>query len=453
MGIVILCVLISGLGVIWQVRNNASAALRGQLTERGVAIASSLASQSRDLVLTHNQYALYRLVKEAQLKNKDIAYIFVQDAKGDVLVHTFEEGFPVSLLEVGGLSEESESLVKVLRTEDGLIQDLAVPILAGEAGVMRIGMSETRIEATLDRYVRDSVVWVVLILALGTLAAYGLASLLTRPIARMVDATRALAKGDFQWRAPIWAKDEIGHLGMAFNDMSEKLKQKEEMRARLLAKVMSAQEEERKRISRELHDETGQALTSLMVGLKVIEGSQNLSEVAQKASELRATAAKTLDEVHNLTVELRPSALDDLGLEAALQRYLKDYSTARGINVDSHMGGIRGRRLLTAVETAIYRIVQEALTNVAKHAQAKNVNVILESREGSLVVIIEDDGIGFDVSAFSDYGHDDKRLGIFGMMERALLIGGRLTVESKPGVGTTIFLEVPLELSEGFYNE
>jgi len=448
MGIVMLCVLSSGVGMIWLVQGEVSTALKSQLRERGIAIGTGLAVQSQDLVLTNNQFALYSLSRETLKADQDLAYVFVLDAEGNILVHTFEGGFPLDLLGVNIPPLGAEYQVETLQTEDGLIRDVVVPLLGGQAGVVRIGMSEARVAATVGQYVRDILVWMVLILVLGLSVAYVLASILTRPLARMVEASRAVSRGDFRWRAPVWAKDEIGRLGTAFNDMSQKLKRKEEMRTHLLAKVISAQEEERKRIARELHDETSQALTALMVGLKLIEDSPGSSAVRQKASELRATAAETLAGVHDLAVALRPGALDDIGLVAALHRYVRDFSAKLNIEVDSYMRSLEGRRLLPEVETAIYRIVQEALTNVAKHAQAKNVSMILECRGLSLVTIVEDDGKGFDVDTIMNLEREEKRLGIFGMMERASLIGGTLTIESQPGMGTTVFLEVPLELME-----
>jgi signal transduction histidine kinase len=145
----------------------------------------------------------------------------------------------------------------------------------------------------------------------------------------------------------------------------EELHQKERLRGQLLEKVITVQEEERKRISRELHDETGQALTSLMVGLKVLAGAASLQEVQEKASQLRAVAAQTLDSVHHLALELRPSVLDDLGLVAAMQRYAKDWGENFGLRVDFQVTGL-DRRLSPQVETTAYRVVQEALTNVAR---------------------------------------------------------------------------------------
>ncbi len=452
MGIVAVCILWAALALVWYAYHDVSTALRGQLRERGVAISTSLATQGRNLILTDNRFALYELVKDTYNADKDIAYVFVLDAAGNVLIHTFDDGFPVALLGKNQVPPGEPYRVQTLQTESDTIQDMAVPVLGGTKGVVHLGMSEATINAAVDEHIRNILLWVVLILAFGLSVAYGLTSILIKPISRLAEAARAIGKGDFKWQRPAWAKDEIGSLGSTFNKMSEELKHKEEMREQLLAKVIDAQEEERKRIARELHDETGQALTSLMVGLRYVEDSADTTRVREKTVELRALAAQTLDNVHRLATELRPSLLDDLGLVVAIQRYTKEYSTKMNINVDSHISGLNEQRLPPEVEITVYRVIQEALTNIAKYAEASNVSVVLRYRDSLLMAIVEDDGKGFDVNRVMA-SPSRKKLGLFGMYERASLIGGKLTIESQPGAGTTVFLEVPLKLSEEMPNE
>jgi len=260
--------------------------------------------------------------------------------------------------------------------------------------------------------------------------------------------------GDGRRPSPPFTEEELQlltaigqQIGVAVENAAlyEELHQKERLRGQLLEKVITAQEEERKRIARELHDETGQTLTSLMVGLKVLAGAASLQEIQEKAGQLRAVAAQTLDSVHRLALELRPSVLDDLGLMAAMQRYVKDWGENFGLSVDFQATGL-DRRLLPQVETTVYRVVQEALTNVARHAEAQNVSVLLEYRGDSVVCIVEDDGRGFDVRNVLK-ANDMRRLGLYGMQERISLAGGKLAVESTAGVGTTVFVEIPLDVA------
>jgi signal transduction histidine kinase len=200
-----------------------------------------------------------------------------------------------------------------------------------------------------------------------------------------------------------------------------------------LRRVVSAQELERRRLARELHDETGQALTSILLGLKRLEGSESQDAVA----EIREIVVATLQDVRRLAVELRPQALDDFGLVVALERLTKGFAEQTGIEVDLEPSNVVGR-LSSEIETAIYRTVQESLTNVVKHAHARRVSVLLTATGGKIKVVIEDDGKGFDPSEPGD------GVGLLGIRERMALLDGTLTVESGESGGTTIAAEVPL---------
>lgn len=222
------------------------------------------------------------------------------------------------------------------------------------------------------------------------------------------------------------------------------LREKERVRGQLLDKVIRAQEEERQRVARELHDEMGQSLTSLLVGLKMVEESSSLREAQTRAQELRSVAGNVLDDVRALARELRPSVLDDMGLVTALERYTREYAHRFNLAVDFQVVAWDGVRLSPQYESALYRIVQEALTNSAKYADAKNIGVLLEQRSDSVVAIIEDDGRGFDVERFLREHRDGQHLGLLGMRERAELLGGKWTIESKIGEGTTVFVQLPV---------
>lgn len=443
MGIVALCILFSAVSLVWFAQRDISTVLAEELQERGYTIGSVLAEQSRDLILTHNTFDLYNLVQKHTDSDSDVVYAFVLDEAGNIMVHTFEDGFPAALLTVSPWQPGTPYQAVTLQADGERILDLAVPVLNGKAGIIRLGMSEANVMAAVNQHIQNILVWVILVMILGMAVSFAFSSILTRPISQLAEAARAVGRGDFQWKKPTWARDEIGSLGVAFAEMSEELKRKEEMRKQLLAKIIGAQEDERKRIARELHDETGQTLTSLMVGLKSVESSTSTNHVMKSISELRALAAQTLDEVHHLSAELRPSVLDDLGLAAALEKYVKDYSAKMGVKVDSHISGLPVEHLPPEVEITIYRIVQEALTNIAKYADASSVSVILRYRDSKVMAIIEDNGRGFDVDRVMT-SRGEKQLGLFGMYERASLVGGKLTIESEAGVGTTIFLEVPV---------
>lgn len=242
-------------------------------------------------------------------------------------------------------------------------------------------------------------------------------------------------------------------LGMAIENarLWDEVKRRDLLRGQLLEQAIAAQEEERRRIARELHDQTGQALTSLLVLLRALEaeadGSVGLTIGPDRLQELKAIVADTLDGVRNLALELRPSVLDDLGLVPALQRYVRTCQDRHQLAIEFQTVGLDGVRLPPSVETGLYRIVQEALTNVIHHANASRVGLLLEARRAeprAVVLIVEDDGCGFDADRQRHGDMAEQWLGLSGMQERAELLGGRLTIESTPDMGTTVFVEVPL---------
>jgi two-component system, NarL family, sensor histidine kinase DevS len=245
------------------------------------------------------------------------------------------------------------------------------------------------------------------------------------------------------------AHDKIGHDG-SFDDDDLRLAESLAARAAIavdlsqrvtrdaMRKVVEAQELERKRLARELHDETGQALTSILLGLKSLEQAVDSDEGRQGVASLRDLVVSTLQDVRRLAVELRPAALDDFGLAPALERLVDTYG--RQAAVPAHLEIRLGDdRLPPEIETTLYRMVQEALTNVAKHADATSISILLTRTASSVRLVVEDDGAGFDPRSDPDEG-----LGLPGMRERVALLDGRLRVESARGKGTTLVAEVPV---------
>ncbi len=202
-------------------------------------------------------------------------------------------------------------------------------------------------------------------------------------------------------------------------------------------RVVDAQEQERARLARELHDETGQALTSILLGLKQLNEDVRTAEEQASVGALRELVVSTLRDVRGLAVELRPAALDDFGLVAALERLAETFREKSGAEVALE-ARLADERLDPTLETTLYRIVQEALTNVLKHADARRVSISLVRADGSISAVVEDDGRGFEPEAVRP-----DALGLAGMRERVALVGGRISIESAPGAGTTLAVEVP----------
>jgi signal transduction histidine kinase len=205
-----------------------------------------------------------------------------------------------------------------------------------------------------------------------------------------------------------------------------------------MRRVIEGQELERRRLARELHDETGQALTSILLGLKSIRSANGPQAAVQAEEEVRGLVVQALQEVRRLAVELRPKALDDFGLLPALERLAETSGERAGleIHVQANLPAVR---LPGELETVLYRLVQEALTNVLKHAEAQTVSILLTLQDGSVSAMIEDDGRGFTVGETRE-----DALGLLGMQERLSFLGGELTIESAPGAGTTVRALLPL---------
>lgn len=238
---------------------------------------------------------------------------------------------------------------------------------------------------------------------------------------------------------------ELAAANAALQEQIYELARSEQARQQLLQQLVTAQEEERRRIARELHDQLGQDLTALSLGLKALSDAAPAdAPTTERVAQLQAMAVKIGQEVRTLAMQLRPSVLDDLGLNLALTNYMEQWSVRAHVAADVQITNLEGERLPLAVETTLYRLIQEALTNVLKHAQASQVSVIIERRTDEVRFIVEDDGIGFETSAGQENVPGEPRLGLIGMRERVTLLGGALSIESAPGSGTTIFARIPL---------
>ena len=214
----------------------------------------------------------------------------------------------------------------------------------------------------------------------------------------------------------------------------------EAARSEVLRQLVTVEEDERRRISRELHDSVGQLVTGLMLGLRALEKGH---EGDQRLADLERLADRIARELQDTATQLRPPALDSLGLAPALRSHLEEWSARSAITCDFHSSGMDVQHLPPELETTVYRVVQEGLTNVLKHAAATHVSLILERRRGMLSAIMEDDGRGFDVDAVLSAPEKARRLGLRGMRERVALLGGQLQIESAPEAGTTLFVRLP----------
>lgn len=287
----------------------------------------------------------------------------------------------------------------------------------------------------------------------AALLAAHVAKTITQPLRRLAGYTQQLRQGELADIA-VGGQNEVGLLEAAFKQMAaslnktnqernaliQELQEKEQLRKVLLNKVLTAQEDERKRISRELHDEAGQALTALLISLRLLAGRAQDPGEQEILLGARELAASTLQDIRTLAIELRPPAIDDLGLVPAMTKYTTDFQKRTGIPVTFTASAEAPVHSQTA--TALYRIMQESLTNVVKHAGARQVHIVLEINTKHIILSVADDGQGFGPNTLAQ-ARRENRLGLYGMAERAQLLGGTAEYISNPGQGTTIRVIVP----------
>ncbi len=285
------------------------------------------------------------------------------------------------------------------------------------------------------------IAFIVFGLLISVAINYALLKLALTPITRLRETMKQAQAGDLTLKAPVSGLDpDADQLATTFNSMLQAIDDLSKSRAR---HILHAQEEERKRIARELHDETSQALTSLLISLSLLEETVSDQAAHARIIETRTLAHQTLRAVRNMSLDLRPSALDDLGLLPALRWYVKEYQQKCGIEVELSASGLK-ERLPPEVETALYRMIQESLTNTARHAHARHVWVTLTEDSLLLRATIRDDGRGLDAASLMRRPWQDGGLGLAGMRERAALLDGAVEIESEPGAGALITVTIPL---------
>jgi len=434
--------LVAGLfGTVAGYRFHYSAAenLYGSLRSHVRAVSALLAERLTRPLVVDDLTEVQRTIQELADRMPEVAYILVKDAEGRVAA----SAGPAPVTEELALRQEDS--VRVLTYEDGVVVEAQEHVLEGKAGHLVLGMRDTHVLEALASMKRTFNWTLAACILLGQGLALGLAWLVTRPILHLMETSDALARGDYRKRARVFSRDEIGRLAEAFNRMAESIQsyaqevdEKERVRRDLLDRIVGSQEEERRRIALELHDNLGQSLSLILMQVRSCRDSE-LPELQHRLEDLIGTL---ISDVRRMAFALRPSVLDDYGLDVALRQYVDAINADSTVSFDFHVSGDCSRRLPRGVELSLYRIAQEALSNVLRHSGASNASVLLMLEEDRVTLLVEDDGRGFDLS---QSGHGRQTLGIAGMRERAALSGGRLDLDTSPGHGTVVRVSVPLK--------
>jgi two-component system, NarL family, sensor histidine kinase UhpB len=319
----------------------------------------------------------------------------------------------------------------------------------GINGIIITDLSLTEVDHHLAADLRNSVLWSLgAIVAVVIVVNAILSSMVLVPVERLAGAIRRLEAGELTDHLSMGGHDEVAEVSAAFDRMADGLQEKKrlELRVRdLLQGVLAAHDEERKHIARELHDELGQDLTALVMSLEATEEvlPESYRALRERVARTKSLTRKTLEETRRLILDLHPPVLDDLGLVPALRWYAEKRMEGQDVHVSLETTG-QSRRLPDQVETTLFRIVQEAINNAAKHAHAHALHLSVGFEPACVRATVTDDGRGFNRSQATAPSGEVAGLGLLGMRERAFLLDGSVTIASEPGRGTIVQVKIPL---------
>lgn len=463
-GMLLLLSLIIGIIMI----KTTSQLLDQQIEQRGFEVGTYIAALSSNDILLDDHYALYDRINKTKNNREDVRYILITDSAGGIIANTFAGNLPKGLPIITPMKTTEtlsfDSATKIneeyrvvkMNSNEGPLREIIVPIENGAIGFVRVGMSENNTQQLLKTKIDEFFITTFLICLLAVFGATHLAYVIIYPLRSLTSATKQIQLGNFSVQAEVKGEDEVGHLATIFNEMVNSLQEKdienkhlvtelrnkEAMRTILMNKLFTIQEEERKRLSRELHDETSQSLASLLAYMKVL--LSKLTDDNQKELLLgaRDVAINVLDGLRKMAVELRPPVLDDLGIIAAIDKYINHFSVQHNISV---CFSAPDDKLIIGndISLALYRILQESLTNISKHAYASEVNVSLTKDATTISLMIADNGLGLRPGELES-ARLNNRLGVYGMKERVELLGGSFNFHSVSGNGTKITVVLPI---------
>lgn len=448
MGIGAIVAVFFGTVSIFQIQRSLTYYLYEELRKNSFSIAFSLAESLTRPLAINDIFSIHQIIKSKIENMPDIQYIIIKDWKGDIVAHTFEKRIPESITNINIEPVSSQGDFKIIQSEKLIIFDVSVPILKGKAGILRLGISDKRIREVLFHLTKSFLITFSLCIIIGQILAILLTYLLVRPINHLVSISNKIRERDFQARAKIYSGDEIGKLALSFNQMAESLKNYEEEvnkrereRISLIKKIVSAQEDERKAIAQELHDHFGQSLSTMLLMTQSI--SPKDIDLKNKLKEIEIQIRNLIEDIRNLAFTLRPSILDDYGLDSALKKYIDKIMQHSKIKFDYQViNASENKRLQSYIETSLYRIAQEGISNILRHSNSTRASIILIYKNNEVLLLIEDDGIGFDLEKVLN----EKRecLGLIGMRERVSLLEGSFKIDTSPGKGTSIQIKIPI---------
>lgn len=406
--------------------NTLSSIMRQDLADRGQAVAASVAELSSTHIQYNNIEALDELVYLAKSNNEFVDYIFIIDPQQQIIAHTFQKGIPKNLLEMH-LPLAGESLPSTIHimSDKGPLQDVLYPVEDSSLGYIRVGVNENSLNALLEDKFIELAGIALLVGILGALFVFKLTRVFTQPLDELTQQAELISDGHFSLPPlAVSSSDEFGRLTQAMNTMSKHLYSGELERKRLLGHLLKAQENERKRIAMELHDESGQALTAMIFSIRALANQTPEGELKNYILAVRDEAANILQKLKTLAVELRPPVLDELGINAAVNKLISSYQQCHHLQIT--FASNLNIQPDSTTSLALYRIIQECLTNIVKHSQATKA-VITLAGDTNIKLIVKDNGIGITTDQIIK-ARRANHLGIYGIQERIKILDGKMKI-------------------------
>lgn len=445
-----LLVLITTVGMVSITRNVLHEIIDGQIIEKWANIGANAAYRLSDSIITDNTFGVHQILEELKINRPELAYLFIVDTNNEVVDSVFDYEVSSELV-TANLPADGNENFRLFDTEDGRIHDIAVPINNGGLGFLRIGLSERKVPGIIDGKISGFIFILLVFAAASVLIVFAGLHMLYKPVSALASAVEQAGKSNFKVRLKPRGDDEIGRLMEAFNGMAENLEkmrdeitEKEQERLVLLKEIITGQDKERAKISMELHDQAGQLLSSLKIGLKSIEADVKTKKGREKIENYRELLNISLEKLHDLAVELRPPVLSEFGLFRGVKNFIGKFRADQNIKVEYSINFDEKLRLPEPVETGLYRIIQESFTNIARHSKATEAGIEFEKTGQELELIIQDNGIGMDAARkAAEPGR--VYLGILGIRERVNILGGSFNMESSSGKGTKITIGIKWE--------
>lgn len=447
-----LCVLSGAMVLLMQ--NTMKEMLSYQIEQRGYETAQLIATLNANDILLSDYYNILVQIKKIKENNENIRYILVCNYKGEIIAHTFMDGIPEGLPISMGKDIQPPYVLTKFDSDEGMIYEINAPIENGNVGFIRIGICTDMIQLLLQKELRNFFCIIFVIFIVTVFLSILLASIIVKPLHQLTAAVNNLKDYNYAAQMEYRIDDEIGTLARAFNAMARSLAytqrenneyivaltKREEDYRNLIHKLFTVQEDERRRLSRELHDGAGQSITSILAYLRVVLLKTKESEQREILQQAREVVVDVQNELRQMAINLRPPILDKFGVTAAIEKHLAQIKEHHSLEVK-----LMAPETLQLPDThalALYRCAQESLTNILRHADATAVVVSIERDETFIYMEVSDNGHGFPTSQLEEFRHKNH-LGIYGMKERVELLGGTFFIDSSQR-GTSIKINIPL---------